>query len=263
MAKRPPKSRRKQELGLSGMVIAAASIVLVSAFLFQSGPKYGNHSPEPACDCPFEWDPVCGIVGRPGQEQMYPFPNKCEAKCKRIDTLTAGLCEGTRRSFKCVYENQCSNSQGQSVCWHGHTLPNRCWGKCVIEIDLGQRFDPDELEDGKCEDPCAFDPCESERKCVPKPGKCFEEPCQKYRCVATECNCDHTPSPVCHKGITFTNECQANCQGAFNPTPGKCKKLDPFYFFDQAFPYAMPIDTNAHRTKKSKKRKKRKKKKQS
>lgn len=178
------------------------------------------------------------------QPMRSPFPNACEARCHGHTQFENGLCPGASKSIKCLFDNHCPSMPGpaDAVCWYGFNMPSECAAKCVVETEFQLPWDPAGVKAGKCPEPCKAGLCAGDRVCTPRPGKCFEEPCLTYKCVDVGCNCTREWAPVCGVGVTYTNECFAQCEGlhllGVKLTPGECAKVDPGY--PQPLPFPKP-----------------------
>lgn len=218
------------------------------------------------CTCEQKWEPICVQIPNqagpsfPGMKDATPpkytyqtFPNVCEAKCAYLGDEYAKHSDG-----ECVFppplpENKCiyMKCKGKSdpVCLNGKTFPSQCVLTCLSEgSEKALPWKIEEATKGACKNPCASNSCSNDRKCVPDPGPCFEGPgkCSFYKCIDPKCNCNsQSPSPVCAKGRTFTNQCFAACEGATDTTMGECAEPDVWRNAkNMAFPYPTEAEKN-------------------
>jgi hypothetical protein len=194
------------------------------------------------------------VSGKSAAEQRYkkvstedymlmPYPNECEAVCHGHTDWDEGLCKDSTPTFQCIYENDCPHMDQpggyEPVCWFGITLPNACYAECAVKDEYKVNFKEADLVPGECTDPCKRNPCKDGRRCLPKVGPCFEPPCFNHKCVDPKCDCKSFEwEPVCAQGITYTNQCYADCEGSQKTTPGACKELDPQ--FPNPIPFPKP-----------------------
>ncbi len=153
-------------------------------------------------ECPELWDPVCGIDG-------FTYANECYAGCENVEIAYWGECEDP---------NYCTSNRD---CDYGEICVN---GVCQYQggeacYDYG----------GAC-----YEPSSSGTVCPPGTEVIFtdEELCNDgaYCCVSSDpcADCPYLWDPVCGAdGVTYANECIAECQGIRVAYQGECE--DPNY----------------------------------
>lgn len=200
----------------------------------------------PKCVCPHEWSPVCGLVvpqsGQPPSK--VSFPNRCQAEC-RTQNITLGVCPGDNAQFQKCYYDTCQADDVNPICLYNTDFPNPCTAKCQMGAMGLPTPSYNIMQSGPCQSDCLTNKsaCPRDRICWPKPGKCFQPPCQNFGCLDPTCSNPQKCGPtrfdyVCSQGVTFTNECWANCQGYFDVKKGAC----PAGARDPWFPHVVPHD---------------------
>ena len=188
---------------------------------------------EDNCICSEVWNPICGLDGR-------TYPNECILRCSGIESDYPGDCLSDCPEVVCEQACQygwviddrgceicecltpedcnCPNNQNPVCGMDQNTYNNSCLAGCAgVDIASDARCETLECPELECEIECEIE------------YLLTQDGCPTCECLEiSSCECPDEYTPVCGSdGITYSNDCFAECEGVSSFTEEACSDPCP------------------------------------
>lgn len=168
------------------------------------------------CVCTMNYEPVCGTDGK-------THGNKCSANCRGIQVAYVGECKPPATGGQVTATTSGSGSQAATTATPASKAPCAC-AKLYAPVCSSERKTYANI----CEAKCAGARIESTGPC-PESSTAGNIESTTAKQVSREvsepiaCKCDTIVKEVCgDDGMTYTNECLAQCAGTKAAAQGAC-----------------------------------------